>query len=316
MSTAGQPSTEVPSGSPTSVNMPKAEIDIDEDLVRRLVHEQFTDLSDLTVTKLANGWDNAMFRLGPDMVVRLPRRQVSEVLAQNEARWLPELAPLLPTPIPAPLRVGKPTSIYPWTWLIVPWADGDPGNEQELQNPSQVAQDLGHFLAALHKPAPPSFPANPYRGGPLAQRNQITLDRLRAADLSTSTRTALLNAWEDALSARPWNGPPLWIHGDLHPANIIVNSRGLTAVVDFGDMTGGDPATDLLIAWALLGPSDREVLRRAASSPVRAMDDDLWRRGRGWAISHGLGVNSASADNPAMMAMSTRQLMAVADEFA
>jgi aminoglycoside phosphotransferase (APT) family kinase protein len=292
--------------------MPKAEIDVTSELVRSLLAAQLPELADLPITLLANGWDNALFRAGPDHVVRLPRREVSVALVDHEAQWLPRLAPRLPVRVPSPVHVGEPTDLYPWRWTVVPWFEGIAIGTTPLVEPARVARSLGSFLAALHKPAPPDHPLNPFRGGPLAGRDEITRERLAALDHLPELQHKVAAAWEVALAASPWDRGPMWIHGDLHPANIVVHDDDVAAVIDFGDITGGDPATDLLVAWALFDAANRSILRDAADTNDRPVDDAMWARGRGWGVAHGLAVVSGSADNAHMNAIGMRTLEIVA----
>jgi aminoglycoside phosphotransferase (APT) family kinase protein len=284
------------------VSTPAAEVDVTADLVRRLLADQHPDLADLPVEPLAQGWDNASYRVGKTMVARLPRRAASATLVAHEQRWLPGLAPRLPLPIPAPARTGRPGHGYPWAWSVVPYLPGHPAALSVI--PDDASGALGPFLAALHTPAPPEAPANQFRGIPLAGRRANDLRNLAALDGQVD-RAAVLRVHEDALAARPWDGPPVWLHGDLHPANILVADGKVSAVIDFGDLTSGDPATDLSVAW-MLGIDLRSVYWRPG-------DDDLWRRARGWALAFGLVFSAHSDDNPLMASIGRRTLDVVLD---
>lgn len=177
-----------------------------------------------------------------------------------------------------------------------------------LAAPESVARSLGLFLAALHQPAPSDHPLNPFRGGPLADRDEITRQRMATLDHLPALQDKIVAVWEEALNAVPWDGAPMWIHGDLHPANIVVHDDELAAVIDFGDIAGGDPATDLLVAWALFDEKSRAVLRAAAHTADRPIDDAMWARGRGWGVAHGAAVVSSSGDNVHMYAIGMRTL--------
>ena len=275
--------------------MPAAEVDVSVELVRQLLAEQHPDLAGLAVGVLANGWDNMVCTVGADLLARLPRRALAAELVAHEQRWLPVLAPRLPLPIPAPVRVGRPAQRFPWNWSVVPFL---PGQVAALTAPDDLAlaaAALGAFLAALHAPAPPQEPANPFRGGPLADRTDRVTEHLGllASDTDTDAARAV---WEAAIDAAAWAGPPTWIHGDLHPANILVNAGRISAVIDFGDLTSGDPATDLSVAWMLFPAKERAVFWQAYG---RA-DDDTRARARGWALSLALVFLAHSADNPLM----------------
>lgn len=286
---------------------PAAEVVIDEDLVRRLLGDQHPDLVDLPIQELANGWDNTMFRLGTELTIRLPRRAAAAALVEHEQRWLPELAPQLSLPIPAPVRVGRATAFYPWSWSILPWFEGCPaGTAPDLDGPV-VAEQLGRLLAELHRPASTDAPVNPVRGGPLPSRDagfRARLDQLGGL----VDRAAALDRWNASLEAPPWSGPPLWLHGDLHGHNLLADGGRLVAVIDFGDITGGDPATDLAVAHSLLDPVDHARFRQAATSPARPIDEAMWLRAGGWALSVGVAILASSADNPPMAAMARRMI--------
>jgi len=273
--------------------MPPAEVDVSVELVRQLLAEQHPDLAGLALGVLANGWDNMVCTVGADLLARLPRRALAAELVAHEQRWLPVLAPRLPLPIPAPVRVGRPAGRFPWKWSVVPFL---PGQVAALAAPDDLASAavaLGEFLAALHGPAPPEAPVNPFRGGPLADRASRVTEHLGL--IATGTEVGAARAiWESAVEAAPWAGPPAWVHGDLHPANILVNAGAISAVIDFGDVTAGDPATDLSVAWMLFPAKERAVFWQAYG---RA-DEHTWARARGWALSLALVFLTYSADNP------------------
>jgi aminoglycoside phosphotransferase (APT) family kinase protein len=274
------------------VATPGAEVHIDAALVRSLLAEQHPDLAALALTHVASGWDNEIFRLGEDRTVRLPRRWASAFLTLHEQRWLPELAVGLPLPVPVPERIGQPSEAlgYPWPWTVGPWFPGRPAEVDPPSDLDAAATTLGAFFAALHRPAPADAPENPYRAVPLPDRTERLLAGLD--DLGDEVdRAAVLDLWGTLVVAPAWSGPPLWLHGDAHPLNLLVNEGRLSAVIDFGDLTAGDPASDLSVAWMLFPPLQRRSFRRAAG----AVDDDTWARARGWAVA--LGVALAGGDD-------------------
>jgi len=263
-------------------------VEIPEDLVRSLLHEQHADLATLPLRRLAEGWDNVIWRLGDDLTVRLPRRQMGAVLVRHEQRWLPELAAGLPLPVPVPVRMGVPGCGYPWPWSVCPWL---PGVEIEHAPPADwghAARQLGGFLAAVHRPAPADAPPNPYRGVPLTERTVrfvAGIDELESA----FDRGALMAAWDRAVDAPVWDRPPVWLHGDVHPLNVLVDRGRISAVIDFGDVTSGDPASDLAVAWMLFRPEERRTFR-AACGTQEPVDAALWARARGWALALGVAL--------------------------
>jgi aminoglycoside phosphotransferase (APT) family kinase protein len=260
---------------------PDAEVEIDAALVRALLSEQHPDLAALPVEEVASGWDNVIYRLGEHLTVRLPRRGASAILQLNEQRWLPQLAPRLPLRVPVPLRIGAPSLAlgYPWSFSIGPWLPGDAFEHAPPRDPVAAARSLARFTTALHQPAALDAPSNPYRGIPLAGRADLLhahLERLGSA----VDRGAVLAAFEALVRTPAWTGPPLWLHGDLHPLNLLVDQGELSAVIDFGDLCAGDPASDLQAAWMLFDVDARALFRDATRA-----DADTWRRARGWALA-------------------------------
>ena len=292
--------------------MPAADVDISADLVRRLLASQHPDLATLPVEFLANGWDNALFRLGTELVVRMPRRQLGATIIEHEQRWLPSLAPRLPLPIPYPERTGHSALGYPYSWSVVPYIPGTPAADAEPGDldSAAVAAAVGGFLGALHVPAPPDAPANSFRGGPLAGRAPNLAASLGLLGGAVN-RDLVLRSWESALAAPGYDGPPRWLHGDLHPANILVLDGRVSGVIDFGDITSGDPATDLAVAWMLLPPAWHGALRAAYEAAGGPAGDALWRRARGWALNLAVVFLAHSADNPQIRSVGRRTLRAV-----
>jgi aminoglycoside phosphotransferase (APT) family kinase protein len=278
---------------------PPAEVAIDQSLVRALLQEQHRDLAHLALNDLGEGWDNRLFRLGEDLVVRVPRRAIAAALIEQEQRWLPRLPPRLPLPIPEPCRIGRPGCGFPWSWSITPWFPGQSALLAPPHDLSAAAVTLGRFLRALHQPAPEEAPHNPWRSVPLAGRTSALHDHLgqvgRLAD-----RAAVLETWERALGAPPWSGPRLWIHGDLHPGNLLVSQGRLSAVIDFGDLAAGDPATDLSVMWMFVPLSTRSTFLASARGESDPIDDHTLMRARGWALALGLAYLANSQDDAAM----------------
>ena len=285
---------------------PEAQIDVSAALVRELLRAQHPDIAHLPVTAAASGWDNAIFRLGDDLAVRLPRRAVAATLIENEQRWLPLLQARLPLPVPTPIRVGVPQRPYPWRWSVTPWIAGEtadlspPGRDQ--------AQILAAFLDTLHTPPPADAPRNPSRGIPLAQR-RATYTRCVAslAKRGRTTDERLLQLWADAVE-RPIDLPPTWIHGDLHAHNVVVSKGRITGVIDWGDMAQGDRATDLAAVWMLFPDRDS---REATVAACRSVSPDTWQRARGWALL--LAIVVLEAGDPALAALAERTMQALLD---
>lgn len=280
--------------------MPAADLDISPPLVRDLIAGQHPDLAALPVEFFANGWDNALFRVGDRLVARLPRRALGAEIIRHEQRWLPGLAAALPIPTPYPERIGAPAPGYPWPWSLVPYLRGEPAGVSTLDW-AAVATVMGGFLRALHRPAPGDAPANPFRGGWVGERKDSFLANLQTAGERVD-RAAALRVWREAVTAPRFAGPPVWLHGDLHPLNILVSGGRVSAVIDFGDITSGDPATDLAVAWFLLPPAHHEAFWAAYGGA----DGALRARARGWALRLGTVFVAFSADNPLMLAIGER----------
>jgi aminoglycoside phosphotransferase (APT) family kinase protein len=286
--------------------MPAAEVEISVELVRALLEDQHPDLAPLDLRFENEGWDSAIFRLGEDLAVRLPRRAMTAALLPEEMRWLPTLAPKLPLPVNAPVRTGEPGCGYPWHWSVCPWFDGATWADSDVRDPFEAATILGMFVGALAQDAPAEAPDNPYRGGPLSDRDPALRERVDQLGESID-RAAVLGLWEAALAA-PSNTRRLWVHGDLHPANIVVHQGVLSAVIDWVDLCGGDTAYDLAAAWFCFDdPAAREVFR--ASTGID--DDATWIRARACALSHAIACLANSADNARMHAVGRRTLTAV-----
>lgn len=264
------------------------ESDITEDLIRDLLREQCPDLADLPLRLGALGWDNQVWRLGDDLAVRLPwATRSADALLRKEHTWVPPLAPHLPLPVPVPQRLGEPCERFPRPWLVTTWVPGEPADRSPATRPAEAADTLAAFLTALHRPAPDGAPTGRDRGGRLADTAEpVTRALTSATDLGLIHDPAAIRAvWEDAAAAPDWAGPRLWLHGDLHPANVLTTDGTFSGVIDFGDLFAGDPAFDLAAAWILLpdGAVDRfhEAYR---PSP----DSATLRRARGWAVLRAL----------------------------
>jgi aminoglycoside phosphotransferase (APT) family kinase protein len=262
------------------------EVDIDSNLVSRLIVSQFPQWAKLRVVPVAfRGTDNALYRLGSNMVVRLPRRQKNVRQLEKELHWLPKLAPLLPLTVPDPLVTGKPAEGYPFDWAIYRWLEGEPAVSDKIDM-DQAATDLATFVAALQRvdPAggPPPGEHNAWRGAPLIMRDRAM--RSAIASLGSAINAeAVTAAWETALSAPVWERAPVWIHGDLDSRNLLAEGGRLTAVIDFGCLGVGDPACDAMVAWKLLSAGSRDSFLTTLS-----IDEATRVRARGWVLSQAL----------------------------
>lgn len=298
---------------------PAAEFEIDADLVRRLlVQAPDPDVRGAALEKAAEGWDCDVWRCGDDLAVRLPRRAVAAPLIAHEALALPRFADAVAATgvaLPVPLFTGEPAHGYPWRWSIVPWIAGSSGLDVPRTGRRGWAEPLAAALGALHAPASADHPVNPFRGVPLRERDAgvtARLENLRASgSVSPTTFAQVRDAWTQGLSAPAWSGPPLWIHGDLHPGNIVADGPRLRGIVDFGDVTGGDPAYDLAIAWLAFDRAGRDAFIAATRSRY---DDATWVRARAWAAAVGTLLAAHSDDAPAYGILAAEALQELASD--
>jgi aminoglycoside phosphotransferase (APT) family kinase protein len=254
-----------------------------QDLVRALLRDQHPDLADLELRDANGGCDNQQWRLGEELAVRLPRTEQTSALLRTEHTWLPLLAKRLPLPTPTPVRIGKPSSLFELTWVIARWVEGESADHAPITR-IEAVEILAGFLRALHHQAPADAPTNPTRGIPLAALHRVD-DRFEViADYADAD--AARKVLEQAVAASAWQGPPLWLHGDLHPANVVVRDGMLAGVIDFGEMCAGDPAADLSAAWILLPAG---AASRFFDSYERA-DEATIARARGWAVLRALDL--------------------------
>lgn len=283
---------------------------IDTALARGLVDAQFPQWAGLPLERVEpGGSDHVIHRLGADLAVRLPRHNGPLDGFGTEFVWLPRLAPHLPLAVPIPVAQGRPGLGYPWPWSVFRWLDGEVATVEALGSSRSVASGLAGFLTALWRTAdvvrPAPDEAVSLRPQPLASRDRSTraaIDR-HSGDFDAVAMTAV---WDEALAAEPWDRPPVWTHGDFHTGNLLSVGGRLSAVIDFGGLGFGDPASDLIVAYTLLDVEGRETFRAAL-----AVDDATWVRGRGWGLSTGLSAYSAYAEtSPRIAAATTRQILA------
>lgn len=268
----------------TGEKMHVDEVPVDAALVRRLLAEQFPEWAGLSIHPVTPwGTDNAVYRLGDDMVARLPRTPRTSRTLEVERQWLPRLAPQLPLAIPLPLADGIPGEGYPFPWSVYRWLPGENATTEHITDTGRLAADLARLIAALQRidpeGGPPPGEVNSFRGVPLARRDAGT--RAAIAFLADEIDVAAVTAaWDEALGAPEWRRPPVWLHGDLDSRNLLAENGRLSAVIDFGTLGVGDPACDVTVAWKMLSGEARDAFRTALS-----VDEATWARSRGWALS-------------------------------
>ncbi len=288
-----------------SIGTPRTELEIDAALVKALLAGQHPDLAQLPIQRMEAGWDNAMFRLGNNLSVRLPCRKAAADLIKNEQTWLPLLADQLTLPIPTPYRIGQAAHGYPWQWSVLPWLKGVAADQQEPDE--NQANPLAKFLRSLHTAAPPNAPVNEFRGF-LPHRAAAVEERMKRLESKTNLITpAIKHLWNQALNA-PDDVPAKWLHGDLHARNVLVENGALTGIIDWGDITSGDIATDLASIWMLF--SKPEARQQALTE--YNMSEATLQRARGWAIFFGVMLlDTGLIDNHRHAVMGERTLQRV-----
>lgn len=269
------------------------ELAIDAGLVHQLLSSQFPEWADLPIAPVESaGTDNAIYRLGDELSVRLPRVDGAVVRVDKELRWLPKLAPRLPLPVPTPLAAGQPDDGYPFPWSVCDWLPGQNPTPDGLVDPIDDARRLAEFVRAMREIDPTDGPPS-HRHGSLVDHERGARNSL--AELAKLVDTegiaggvdveAATAVWESAVRVPAWEAAPVWVHGDLLPGNLLTVDGRLGAVIDFGCVGVGDPACDLLTAWSLFSYDARAAFRTALS-----IDDAAWERGRGWALVVGLNA--------------------------
>lgn len=277
---------------------PDADIEVNPTLVRQLIANQFPQYLPLNVQLAESGWDNYMFRLGEDFAIRLPRRQSFAHSLINEQKWLPTLSLTIPTPVP--IHNGKPTTPFPFAWSIVPWLPGEPA---DLAPPHlSQAKTLAQFLKSLHQPAPSNAPISKSRGVPFAERSHYIHESLsKIEQYVIPTHHQILR---NALKAK-LNQNPVLIHGDLHPQNVLVHNREISAIIDWGDLCVGDPATDLASFYMLF--SEPSMIFYYTE------DASLVSRAKGWALFFAcVLLTNGKIDNPRHVQIGLRTLQNLA----
>ncbi|HLO51548.1 MAG TPA: aminoglycoside phosphotransferase family protein [Kamptonema sp.] len=294
----------------SSIGTPIAEVEIDATLVYHLLENQHPDLTHLPIYLVDAGWDNAIFRLGDQLSVRLPRRKAAATLIENEQNWLPILAERLPIPVPTPCRIGEPALGYPWRWSVSAWLSGVPADRDEPQ--ANQVKLFASFLRSLHIPAPFNAPVNAFRGVALNQRAAAVEERMQRLERKTNLITKKLkNTWLKALNA-PVDIEAKLLHGDLHPRNVLVENGAIAGIIDWGDITSGDIATDIAAIWMLF--SDRHA-RQQAIAEYGNLSNATLQRAKGWALFFGITLlDTGLIDNPRNAVMGERILHNVAED--
>src|SRR3954447_22286858 len=281
------------------------EVETDCELARRLLASQYPHWADLPIERVRSaGTDNAMYRLGDNMALRLPRIHWAIESVAKEQRWLSVLAPYLPLAVPIPIAKGEPEAVFPYPWSVVQWLPGAIATPGTLNDPAQAALELADFVRALQSVDAAGAPQH-HRGRPVRLQDEEV--RRGVAGLRDEVDgDAVLDAWSRVLAAPDYAGPPVWFHGDLAYLNLLANDGTLCGVIDWGTCGIGDPAIDTIVAWSLLPSDARDVFRDALE-----IDDATWARGKGWALTGVFGIPYYRDTNPVLVADKIRAIEAV-----
>jgi aminoglycoside phosphotransferase (APT) family kinase protein len=257
-------------------------MNIDTDLVRRLINSQFPKWKDYDIKPVSpQGWDNRTFHLGSNMSIRLPSSESYTPQAEKEQTWLPFLSQKLPFQIPVLLEKGNPSEMFPYKWGIYKWLDGDNLELELIRDISRLAKDIARFLTQLQKIDTVNAPLAGrhcfYRGAPLEVYHAETKRAIHNLSKIIDAKFAT-EIWDKAVGTK-WKKPPVWFHGDIAKGNILTRNGQLYAIIDFGCCGVGDPACDLSIAWTFLPEQARKVFKSKLD-----LDEATWQRGRAWAL--------------------------------
>ncbi|CEG57855.1 aminoglycoside phosphotransferase family protein [Legionella fallonii] len=290
--------------------MHENELEIDEGLVHKLLKNQCSHWANLLINPiLSSGTDNALFRLGSEYVVRLPRIEWApgsiNKSINKEYEWIPKIARLLKISVSEPLFKGNPEEFYPWVWTVTKWNEGHNPNFEEDKEYELLAKDLALFLNDLHEIKLSDGPTS-RRGIPLKTKELDEETRKAIGELEGEIDLqSIASLWNQLSNVPYWNKEPVWVHGDFLPGNILVQGNRLNAVIDFSDLGIGDPACDLVIAWSLLNSHSRRIFREN----LQHIDDDTWERGKGWALSIALiMLPYYKNSNPVLATLARRML--------
>ena len=288
-----------------------ADIEVSAELAATWIAARFPDLAHHPVIQVGWGFDNAVYRVGPELVFRIPRRKMGAELLDLEIGVLPHLADHVPVPIPVPVRIGEPGPDFPYRFAAYGWLEGttagrfDPTEAQR----AALAPILGRTLKALHgaEAGPEAEAADP---GDILYRHDLVrrLPKLLGLldDLPTEVG-GVRDTLQDLVATEPWDGRPHWVHGDLYPRHLLLgDDAALVGIIDWGDCHRGDPAIDLAIAWTFL-PTEAFGTFREAYGPI---SDAQWNRARFRALHYGIHLLrfGLTEDDEAMARMGRRAL--------
>ncbi len=266
------------------------EVRADEEIVRALLREQCPQWAGLALSPAGAGTDNTMYRLGGDLLVRVPRTSSTAGALRKERTWLPRLAPHLPCRVPEPVYAGAPGAAFPLPWSVYRWIDGEVAGAGAVRDWSAFGADLAGVVRGLHATALMGAVREGdlawYRGAGLAgsaEPVEASFAGCRAIDGHGLDLDRLRRMWHDGLALPDPAGPHVWLHGDLKPTNLLVRRGRLHAVIDFGALSVGYPDAEHAAVW------DYPAAARRAYWDALRLDDATWLRARSWAV--GVAIN-------------------------
>lgn len=277
--------------------LPPAEVSISADLVQDLIRTQAPRWADEKISFVATGWDNEVYRLGDDLIIRLPRRGLGDSIGYSERKWLPKLAAETGLDITTEIFHGTPTATYPFTFSVTRYVPGQSAATVERNVRDNYVVQLADFFSKLHRTASASSPVSSYRGCALSALDEKTHDQISLLPFKQQAPASLI--WKDAVNAPEYSGQPVWLHGDPHPHNTIgqfvQGQFQLSSLVDFGDLCTGDPASDLGMTWLHFSPEGIWEFMTAYGVQEHS---DLWFRARGWALRFAMLTAQMPAGDP------------------
>jgi aminoglycoside phosphotransferase (APT) family kinase protein len=290
--------------------MHEDQVDVDAGVVRQLLAEQRPDLASSEITHVVStGTVNGLVRIGDDLVARLPLQPDWAEGIEREWEWIPWLSSRITSVrLPEPVYKGTPNDAFPFVWSIYRWIEGAPYDDALVGDEAEAARALARFVLELRAL---EIPASAPGGGrdPLADLDEDTRAAIRGAG-GVIDAGAAMTVWDAALRTPAWDRTPAWIHGDLLRPNILVHDGRVHAVIDYGYVGVGDPATDLIPAWAVLGPTGRAVFRQTLEP-----DEAAWARGRGIALHQAaMIVPYYAKTNPGFVALAKRTIEQILDD--
>ena len=282
------------------------EVDTDADLVRRLLASQHPQWAELPIERVPSaGTDNAIYRLGDDLAVRLPRIHWAVDNVAKEQKWLPVLAPHLPLAVPLPGAAGEPEEAFPYPWGVVQWLPGELATLDRLDDPVQAALDLAAFVRALQSIDSTGGPKH-HRGLPVRLADEMV--RTGIAGLRGEIDgDAVIEAWDRVVAAPDYDGPPVWFHGDLVVSQPPRPRRQAHRASSTGAAAASAiPPSRRSSPWSLFPPDARQAYRDAIG-----VDDATWERGKGWVLTGVFGIPYYRDTNPVLVASKVRAIEAV-----